>query len=222
MAALNEGVHPGEFLMSEAPRSRSRDAITILSGEGVLPAGTVVGQIGSNTGTVTVTKTDVGGGKGALTLADPAYGAGVKEGTYRVVIVEPAGNAGSFVVEDPDGVIVGSGNVAVAFDGVVKFTLADATDFVVGDTALIHVAIADHASAGKWRSADPTNTDGSGVAKAVLLYGVDATSADQRVTAIVRDAEVNGNNLAYDAAVDDAPKKATKVAELAAVGIIVR
>jgi hypothetical protein len=223
MTVLTEGIHPGEFLMSEAVGNRSREAITILSGEGVLSPGTVVGLVDGDTGTVTVTKVDVGGGKGAITLADPAYGAGVKEGAYKVVIIEPATDAGKFAVEDPDGIIIGTGTVAVAFDGVVKFTLADAaTDFVAGDTATINVAIADAASSGKWRSADPTNTDGSGVGAAVILYGVDATSADQKVTAIVRDAVVNGHCLVYDAAVDDAPKTATKVAELKAAGIIVR
>jgi hypothetical protein len=45
MAALTEGRHPGEFILSEASGSRSRDSITIKTGAGVVKAGTVVGKI---------------------------------------------------------------------------------------------------------------------------------------------------------------------------------
>lgn len=93
--------------------------------------------------TFSAAKTDVvGAGKGILTLANPAVDvATVKAGVYRVVFIEPASNAGAFQVEDPDGVVVGTGNAAVAFDGPVKFTIADgATDFVAGDVALVTVS----------------------------------------------------------------------------------
>lgn len=73
-------------------------------------------------------------GNGTLTLADPAYGAGVKPGVYKVTAIEPASDGGTFSVEDPDGVQVGIARVGVAFNNVVKFTIADgATDFVAGD-----------------------------------------------------------------------------------------
>lgn len=70
------------------------------------------------------------GAFGAITVSS-----GAKEGTYKVNITAAAANAGTFVVEDPDGNIVGYGTVAVAFSkGGIAFTLADgATDFVVGD-----------------------------------------------------------------------------------------
>lgn len=224
MTVYTEGRHPAEFLIAEDDAQRSRDVITIAAGEGVLEPGHVVGEVAKGTGGVTVTRTNVSGaGKGALTLADPAYGDGVKAGVYKVVIVEPATDGGAFVVEGPDGVIVGNGTVGVAFDGPVKFTLADgSSDFAAGDTAKVTVAIADGAATGQFRSADPTNTDGSGSAKAVILYGVDATSAAVKVTAIVREAVVNANCLAFDAAVDTGGKIATKLAELKAVGVIAR
>jgi hypothetical protein len=52
MTVLNEGRHPGEFLMSEANRQRSRDNITIASGSGVIAPGTVLGKFtsGANAG----------------------------------------------------------------------------------------------------------------------------------------------------------------------------
>lgn len=73
-------------------------------------------------------------GTGTLTLANPAYGTGVKPGVYKVTAIEPGTSGGTFSVEDPDGVQVGIARVGVAFDGVVKFTIADGDpDFVAGD-----------------------------------------------------------------------------------------
>lgn len=219
---LTAGPRVGEFIMTEAAGQRSRDNIVIPSGTDAFVAGMVLGKVGDNSGVVTVTKTDVGGGKGAITLANPAYGAGVKEGDYSVVIIEPATDAGKFVVEDPDGIIVGTGTVAVAFDGVVKFTLADATDFVAGDRALIHVAIAAHASAGNYVPSSPDATDGSQTPCAIAIYPADASTAAVSISAITRDAEVNGNMLAYHEDIDDAPKIAAARAALRTAGIIVR
>ncbi|QCO03034.1 head decoration protein [Azospirillum argentinense] len=45
MAALTEGRHAAEFILSEGNGSVSRDAITIVSGAGKLAAGTVLGKI---------------------------------------------------------------------------------------------------------------------------------------------------------------------------------
>jgi hypothetical protein len=108
----------------------------------------------------------------------------------------------------------------VAFDGLVKFTIADgATDFVAGDTALVTVTVAASA---RYTASPATGTNGTQVAVAVLLDTADATSADAPCTVIVRHAQVNGKQLAYAASVDDDAKKAAKAAQLAAVGIIVR
>jgi hypothetical protein len=225
MPVFTEGRHAAEFILSEANFHRSRDTITIASGEGVLAPGTVVGRIGDDSGTITVTKAAGAGNTGAgdLTLADPAYGAGVVEGVYRVTCVAEATGGGSFTVEDPNGVTIGTAVEGAAFDEVVKFQIdASGADFVVGDYFNVTVAIASAATAGKFKAADPTATDGSATASAIIIYGVDATSADVEVAAITRDAEVNGNILTYDASVDDAPKKAAMVASLATAGIIVR
>lgn len=45
MPVLNEGRHPGEFIVSEANRSLSRDTITIASGAGIVKPGTVLGKV---------------------------------------------------------------------------------------------------------------------------------------------------------------------------------
>lgn len=74
--------------------------------------------------------------------ATPTISAGAKEGTYRVEITAAATNAGTFVVEDPEGNLVGVGTVGVAFSqGGVAFTLQDgATDFAVNDGFTFAVA----------------------------------------------------------------------------------
>ena len=45
MTVLNEGRHPGEFLISEAQGQRSRGNITVASGAGVIVPGAVLGKV---------------------------------------------------------------------------------------------------------------------------------------------------------------------------------
>ena len=71
-------------------------------------------------------------------------------------------------------------------------------------------------ASGKYKASPDTGADGSQVASAIALYGCDATSADQKITAIMRLAEVNGQILTYDASVSDNTKKAAKATQLAA------
>lgn len=77
-------------------------------------------------------------------------------------------------------------------------------------------------ASGKYVPSPATGSDGSQTGVAICIYGVDATSADVKVAAITRGAEVNGKTLEYAASVDDAAKKAAKATQLKAVGIIVR
>lgn len=75
---------------------------------------------------------------------------------------------------------------------------------------------------GKLVPSPATGSDGSQTAVAVALYGCDATSADQNIAIIARDAEVKADLLVHHSTVNDAAKRAAKAAQLAAVGIIVR
>lgn len=77
-------------------------------------------------------------------------------------------------------------------------------------------------ASGKYKPSTATGSDGGQTAVAMNLYEVDATSADQKVAAITREAILNVNCLTYDASVDDGTKRAAKATQLAAVGIIVR
>jgi len=223
MTILSEGRHAAEFILSEGPGHVCREALTVLSGEGKLAAGTVIGKTEAS-GTATVSaKSGNTGSSGTLTMdgSTPLLG-GVKQGRYSVICIEPASNAGVFEVTDPDGIMIGTivaGAAAAVVGNHLKFGISDATDFVSGDGFFVDVT----ALTFKWRSADPTNTDGSSVAGGILYDAVDATSADVTGVGFVRGpAEVNGNCLTYDANVDDATKKAIKVAELGKRGIIVR
>lgn len=71
-------------------------------------------------------------------------------------------------------------------------------------------------------NAEVLGSEGAETGVAVLMYGVDATSADVEVAVIRRDAEVNTNIISFDSSVDNDAKKIAKRAQLAAVGIIAR
>lgn len=200
-----------------------REQGVLLAGSGAvrdIEIGRVLGKI--TRGAQTVTKTDVGGGKGALTLANPGAAPTAQAGAYKVAIVEPAADAGTFVVYKPDGTLDGVGTVGVAYDGTVKFTLADGgTDFAAGDTAVVTVSYA--AGSGKIVAFDADATDGSeepygiAIAPAAAQDGVDGA-----VLMLVRGpAIVYGPELVWPAGISDA-RKATAIAQLAAKGIVVR
>lgn len=81
------------------------------------------------------------------------------------------------------------------------------------------------ANAGKYSPAPNAAADpdvGNQVAKAIALYGCDATSADASISAITRIAQWKIGDLVFDSSVDDDTKKAAKVTQLAAVGIVAR
>lgn len=213
---LHERNYAGEFILSEGSGTISRDTITIAESQ-VLQAGHPLGRVAA---AALVTFAAVAGntGNGVLTLASPAFGAAVQPGVYRVVCIEPATNAGSFQVEAPDGVVIGIARVGVAFDGPVKFTIADgATDFIAGDAFAITVAGVTF----EHKALNPAAVDGSQVF-AGLLYDAVTTGAGEtaRAVGIVRDAEVKDIRIHWGA-FSDAQKAAART-QAAALGIIVR
>lgn len=286
MTTLTEGTHSGEFLVSEANGTLSRESVTVAAGAGVVTAGMVlgkrthadvaavvtgsiattvltvtavtsgklsVGQTISGSGVTAATKiTALGtgiGGTGTYTVdtsqtassttitataassaafagntGNGAMGAitvsaGAKAGAYKLTITEPGTDIGNFIVEGPDGVMVGQGDVAAAFSaGGLAFTLADgSTDFVAGDGFTITVAAGD----GKYVPYDDDNTDGSEVADAIAYEEVDATSADKACVVIVRNAEVKNSALQW-ASTNDATDKTNGLADLVAKNIVAR
>jgi hypothetical protein len=123
MTVLVETRHPGEFILSEANGQRSREAITIASGAGIIAAGTVLGKV---------------------------------------------------------------------------------------------------TASGKYIASAVGATDGSEVPSAIAIYGADASASDVTVSAIIRDAEVNGKCLTYHADRDQPVEKTAANVALATLGVIVR
>lgn len=172
----------------------------------ITAAGAVSTAFAGNTGNGTM---------GAVTLS-----AGAKAGTYKLAIVEPGTNLGTFIVEDPDGKIIGRGVVASAFSaGGLAFTLADgATDFVAGDGFDIVVG----AGSGHFVPYLNTAADGTQEASAILAYPAEISTVVQSSVAVARLAEAKAGFLNWGS--NDADGIAAGIVDLAAAGrlIVVR
>lgn len=214
MVTFTEVFGAGHFLISEANGMRSREQGVLKSGED-LAAGAVVAAEESG---ATATSAAVAGNTGNGAMGAVTVGDGAKVGVYTLTIVEPAANAGAFVVEDPDGVVIGNGDVAAAFAaGGLSFTLADgATDFAAGDQFKITVTT----STIKYIEYDPA----SGVANiaGILWDAVDASAADTDCVVIVRDAEVNAEELTWISGATTQQKTDAKTEMAKRLGIVSR
>jgi hypothetical protein len=153
------------------PTTRHAKKRTLLTGEGALARGTLLGAVTVGAAVAAAYAGNTGNGVfGAVTT-----GANAKPGVYNVLFIEPGANVGTFEVEDPDGNIVGRGVVGVAFAGPIAFTIADgATDFISGDGFTVTVA----AGSGKMRKCVAANVDGSQRPVEILADAADSTAAD--------------------------------------------
>ncbi len=211
MASNTEGKHRAEFVQSLAQGNRSIENVTIKSGQNI-QAGEVLARELTGSATATADAQNTGDGvMGTVTVTDQA-----QVGTYMLTFLEAATNAGAFMVEDPGGINMGEGNVAAAFAaGGLSFTLADgATDYVPGDQFSIVVTETSVAY-----TALPN--DGSEAARSIALEDYNASSAALLGAVVIRDSEVNGNELVWPAS-QSAANKTLAVDQLAALGIIVR
>ncbi len=214
MAEKTETSHAGEFIAHEANGTLSREKVTVASGEN-LAAALVIGKITKGTASAAADAGNAGDGTmGAITV-----GSGSKPGVYQLTIIEPATNAGAFIVEDPDGINIGNGDVASAFSaGGLAFTLADGSaDFAAGDQFAITVA----AGSDEVVEHDPVGTDGREVAAGILFDAVDATAAAKSGTIVIRNAEVQLSKLIFKSGMSQ-PDKDQAVADMAANFIITR
>jgi len=210
MNIKTEGLHAGEFLLSEANGSRSREQVVISAQAGLLAAGTLIAKLtAANAGTATAVAGNTGNGVvSGLTVGSPAI-----TGTYTVKIYEAAANGGKFSVLDPQGFEIGTGTVGTAFSaGGLAFTLGDgSTDFAVNDSFTLAV----NAGLGEWVPYDDDGAnDGRRAAGGILFAPIDARVNDVRALAILRDAEVAERLLT---GLDDAAR-----VDLLALGIVPR
>jgi hypothetical protein len=213
MATLTMARRTGEYILSEANGTRSREKIVIATGSGVLHAGTVLAAI---TAANAATATAAGGNDSTASFGTITVSNVADTGTYALVVTSAKDGAtpAAFTVTAPDG-STANGSAGVAFNALgLSFTLTDGltTGAVAANDAW---TIAVQAGIGQYVPYDDDGTnDGRRTASAILYAGVDATLTDVEAVAHVRDCEVAGNLLTgIDAA---------GITELASAGVIVR
>lgn len=219
MTVFTEGRHAAEFLLSEAPGALSRDNITIAASQTIV-AGAVLGRRAVVAAVVATPSAASGNvaSSGTIAMGTPAVTSKVKDGRYTGICV----TATTVRWEDPDGKEIGTSTHGAEFSkGGVKFTItAGGSANAVGDQFYVDVA----ADAGDFEfgAHDPAATDGFEVAAAVALYAA-ATGVGEsaRISAVTRQAEVNGKVLGWKTGIT-AGQKADAAQELAAAGIIIR
>lgn len=214
-----EGKYASDFLKWEGAKNYSREDIVILAGSGsarVLLAGMVLGRAtkGAAVGAAVAGNT----GNGTIT-AVPTVGVATRAGVYRATCIEPAGNAGVFLLEGPIGIVNGTVIVGEASTlAGLGFTIADgATDFISGDSFTITVAAGDM----KAVQLNLAATNGANEAFGVLYGDVTAgDGTDAKGVAVVREAIIETSGLIWPAGIS-APQQAAALAQLAASGAIV-
>ena len=220
MAVLNEGNYLGDMVKQEAEGRYSREAVTVLAGDGadrVLEMGSVLGRITKGAATAAPSAGNTGNGAaGEVTLGDAA-----KLGDYTLTCVAAAEDGGTFQVQDPDGFgLAPDLSVGVAYAGPhINLTIAaGTTDFVAGDSFTLGVA----PGSGKVLALDFAALDGSQDAAGVLLAKVTAPDGQDALgVALVRDAVIAASKLVWPAGATTQQKTAA-LAQLKAMGIITR
>lgn len=203
-----------DWLVHELDVALYRREAVIVSGAGVCTTGMVLGKIAVGAATAAAAAANTGTATIAMHATPTA--AGVKSGVYTATVIEPAVDGGTFQVEDPDGIVIGTGVVGTLFANVVRFTVTDgATDLVAGDQFTVTIA----EGTGKHVPIDFAGIDGRQNAAGVLLNGVDATSADKRTAILTGEAQIVENQLTWPADATSNQKSAA-LAQLAKLNIV--
>lgn len=195
----------------------SREVVTIKAGQN-LAVGAVLGK--TTLGASPATGAAKAGNTGAGTMTGVTAGAKPKAGIYTLICTHVVDASGLFSVEDPDGLALPEAVAGVAYlNDQINFTLNDGTpDFAVGDTFTVTIAAGD----GDCLAINFDAVDGIQNAYGILTADCDATSADTKAVAIVRNAKVVEANLVWpvtDPVVSSA-QKAAVMAQLLAKGIV--
>ncbi len=214
-AVYSESNYLSDLVLDEEDTQASREVVTVATGQN-LKIGTVLGKatIGA------LSETHAGNtGNGVMTLdaVTPAL-ANCLVGIYKAVCILAVPDGGTFRIYDPKGNVLGDVVVGGTFQNQIKFVIADgAVDFIEGDTFLITVA----AGTGKVEILDPAGLDGTQTAYGVLTQDVDATAADVKAAAIVKEALLKDAGLVWPVGIS-AGDKATALAQFAAKFITTR
>ncbi len=106
MTTLTEGTHAGEFLVSEAEGTLSRESVTVAAGAGVVTAGMVLGKrdhadvaavVTGSIATTVLTVTAVTSGK--LSVGQTISGSGVTAATKITALGTGTGGVGTYTVD---------------------------------------------------------------------------------------------------------------------------
>lgn len=176
---LQEVLHNGGFIVSQAPGHQSIDQDTLTGGVKIL-AGTVLGKITSG---VTAAAAAIGAntGNGTFGTITPQAAPGTSIGTYSLVYT----SASAFTVTAPDGqTATGSNGVAFSALGIGFTMTAGGTAFVAGDGFTITTAdapgnptFASAANAGNTGNGTMGSTSVAGYPAKVGVYSVEFDDA---------------------------------------------
>ncbi len=217
---INAPVNPTAAIVTEWDPLYSREAAAMAPGASSLQL-QVLGAvpIGAVSSAVKAAGANTGNGTLVMDASNPSL-ANYQPGLYQVRCIAAAANAATFRVTDPKGDVLGDINyngagASAAFADQIKFAVTDgSTDFVVGDgydiTVLPGVA---------YKPLNLAATDGSQNAAGVGLY---ASDSDGNVTVLARGPIVLRADMLQWPVGATAAQIATGVAQLAALGVIVR
>lgn len=126
----------GEFLLSEAPGTLSREAVILASGAGSLAAGSVIGRITKRQAAAPI-PTIVGTGTGVM--SGLTFGPDVLVGSYVITLLATSATA-AFSVVAPDGTALPNGAVATAYkSNHLSFLIANGGTMTTGDVFTVAV-----------------------------------------------------------------------------------
>lgn len=135
MTVFTEGYNDLEFLLSEAPGDRSRDAGVLLSGQD-LAAGAVLGKITKAMAAAPI-PTIVGTGTGLMSAL--TFGPDVQTGSYVITLTATSSTA-AFSVTAPDGTVLPTGNVGTAYTSThLSFLISNGGTMTSGDAYTVVV-----------------------------------------------------------------------------------
>ncbi|MCO5144545.1 MAG: head decoration protein [Aquamicrobium sp.] len=216
MTVLHEGRHPGEFIINEDPGTRSREAVKIAASQTIL-ANSILAKRAIAANVVATASADDGNTASSATIAmeDPAVTGAAKDGRYIGV----ATAATKVEWSDPDGIKIGTSTHGTPFTkGGISLTItAGGTPNVAGDRFYVDVA----ADAEDFEHVAFAPDGGLPIAGIAIYPATTDSGESADIAAIARNAEVNGNCIAWPTGIT-ATEKADAVQALAALGIIVR
>lgn len=135
MTLYTEGFHNLEFLLTEGPGDRSREAGVLLTGQNLV-SGAVLGRITKAQAAAPI-PTIVGTGTGAMTAL--TFGRAVQTGSYLIVLLATSSTA-AFSVTAPDGTVLPNGAVGTAYaSDHLSFLISSAGTMTLGDAFTVVV-----------------------------------------------------------------------------------